>query len=177
MALSTEAQIEQAMLRGNFGQLEFRYHAYKSNNIGDVIQEIKTVEDASFSIDNMRDHTWELDLPLDVVDYFDVWGDWVKLEIEMSSASGPGGEPYTITKPFGLYYFDERAGEDAPERRKWNLGGKSYEARLMGSTFELGYSISAGTPILANIRTLLINQGVPANMIVFPPSSQDVAIG
>ncbi|HET9867875.1 MAG TPA: hypothetical protein VFQ06_11325 [Nitrospira sp.] len=176
MAL-TDAQLEQAMLRGQFGQIEYRYRLWKSNNVGDHLQEIESVEEASFSLNNMRDHTWELDLPLDVVDYFDIWGDWVKLEVQMRTGAGLYGGEQVITRPFGLYYFDERAGEDSPERRKWDLGGKSPEGRLMGSTAELGYSVLPGTSILQNVRNLLIAQGVPASMILFPPASDDVQMG
>ena len=173
----SEEQAERAMLRGNLGQIEYRYRLFKSNNLSERIQEIKAVEEASFSLDNMRDHTWELSMPLDVIDYLDVWGDYVRLEVEMSTGAGIGGGGYTINRPFGLYYFDERAGEDAPERRKWDLGGKSPEARLMGSTAEAGYSIAGGQPILSAVRAILLAQGVPEKMIIFPPSSQDVAMG
>ena len=173
----SDEEAERAMLNGRLGQIEYRYRMWRSNNLSERLEELEKVEDASFSLDNMRDHTWELSLPMDVVDYFDLWSDWVKLDVTMSTAAGIGGGGYEITRSFGLYYFDERAGEDAPERRKWDLGGKSPEARLMGSTAELGYSIAGGQPILASVRTILLDRGVPANMIVFPPSSEDVAMG
>ncbi len=173
----TEEQAEQAMLRGNFGQLEYRYRMWRSDNLSRRIQELETVEEASFSLDNLRDHTWELSLPMDAVDYFDIWGDWVRLEVEMRTGAGISGGEYVINRPFGLYFFDERGGEDAPERRRWDLGGKSPEARLMGATAHAGYSIAAGAGILASVRTILLNQGVPASMIVMPPTSSEVVMG
>jgi len=166
----SEEQREQAILRGNYGQIEFNYRMYKSNISGDYLQEIETVENASISLDNFREHTWELQLPMDYVDYFDIWKDWVRLEVEMSA----GG--YTVTRPFGLYFFDHRAGADSPMRRRWELDGKSQEARLMGSGPDLAYSAAAGTGVLANVRTILLAQGVPANMIFFPPTAEDVAL-
>jgi hypothetical protein len=167
----SESAAEVAMLRGQLGQIDYRYLLWRSNELGERLSEIRTVEEASFSLDNARDHTWELSLPMDVARDLDIWGDWVKLEVQML-ASG-----YEITRAFGHYYFDERGGNDSPERRQWNLGGKSAEARLMGSTAELGYSIPAGTGILANVRQLLLDQGVPVSMIVFPPEEEDVAMG
>jgi hypothetical protein len=175
----TEAEAEIAMLQGAMGQIEWRYRLFRSNNLSEKLSELRTVEEASFSLDNFRDHTWELSLPMDVATDLDIWGDWVRLEVEMrASAGGAGaGGSYTVVRPFGLYFFDERGGQDAPERRQWELGGKSAEARLMGSTAELGYSISAGEGILENVRQILLDQGVPPSMIVFPPTSEDVAMG
>jgi len=174
--LDTEKLIEQAMLNGLFGQIEYRYRLYRSDKFSERIEELPTVESASFSLDNLRDHTWELTLPMDAADELDVWGDYVRLEVEMRTVAGTGGGEYSITRPFGLYFFDEIGGADSPERRMWDLGGKSPEAILMGSTAESGFSIFAGEGILAKVRGILLAQGIPASMIVTPPASQDVAM-
>ena len=159
------------MLNGTLGQIEFRYRMFKSDNMATPIRELEKVENASFSLDNFRDHTWELSLPLDYVDYFDIWGDWVKLEVDMEA----GG--YTITRPFGqlLLHGARRGGCTAAPLLGTNgpeCGGAS--DGINSPCWLLGAS-RHGVP--SNVRSILLAQDVPASMILFPPSRAGRMLG
>src|SRR5215207_3290199 len=166
----TEEQIERGILTGAFGQIEYDFHIYRSNILGENLEELGTVENASFSLDNHRDHTWELNLPMQAVMYFDILSEWAKLEVHARAAG------YEVIRPFGHYFFDERSGADTPMFERWELKGKSAEARLMGSTAHAVYAAPAGTGVLAAVKAILLAQNVPSSMILFPGTDQDVPL-
>lgn len=152
----TEAQI----LEGRYGQINYEYTLWRSDNQATKIEDLSAnVDSASFTMDNFRDHTWELQLPMRAAEELDIFNDWVLLEVTAEAAG------YSFTKPFGLYFFEAPKGEDSPMVENWDLTGKSPEARLMGSTAQFGYAAVEGTGILAAVRAILLAQGVPARMM------------
>ena len=163
--------VERQILIGALGQIEYRFKVWRSNDTGDLLEELSGVaESATIDMSNMRDHTWELTLPMEAVEGFDLFSEWVKITVRISA----GG--YSVRKPFGLYLFDVPRGSDTPMYQKWELTGKSPEARLMGSTYEKGYAVPAGTGAFAAIREILLEQGVPERMISLPSEDEDTPL-
>ncbi len=162
----TAAESTAALLRGLRGRPEFRYRIYRSNLAGETFEELTNVEGSIVSLSNFRDHTWELKVPMKRSSKLDVFKDYVKLVVEARD-----GSTNTWTSfPMGLYFFSSPAGTLRPTYSDWKLVGRSPEHLLLLSSAYQGYSVAAGTGVLAAVRQILIDRGVPSSMIDFPPA-------
>jgi hypothetical protein len=165
------------ILEGLRGTIEYEPKLYRSNIEGEKLEELETIDEATFDLSNFRDNTWELNLSMRDAARLDVWKDYVKLEMTVAA----GGE--SITRDFGLYIFDVPSGFDSPMALHYTLTGQSPEILLMGGTAQFGYSVAAGTGVLAAVRNILINEedatipgGIPPGRLHLPPEDQDVAL-
>ncbi len=156
----------QAILEGRTGGAEFRYRLYRSNVSGQKLEELPGVEGASVTLSNYRDHTWELSLPMRATTRLDVFRDYVKLVIELRDGEG------WLRYPFGLYYFDAPKGRDDRLTTGWSLVGRSPEATLLTDSAHQTYTVLAGTGVLARVRQILLDRGVPADRIAFPTTDK-----
>lgn len=161
------------LLAGAKGSPKLRYRLYRSNVNGDDLGEIRHVVDATVSLSNFRDHTWELALKLRDAGELDVFVDWVKVVAELADEDTEGGWQ---TFPLGHYRLLTRKGIQTaiPRSGVWDLTGYSAEALLLRDAAYLGYLVPAESQVLATVRQILIDLGFAAERIVFP--AEDVVL-
>lgn len=185
-----------ALLAGQRGETEYDYKLYRSDIRGREIEELGTVEGASVSLDNSREHTWELTVPMREAESLDIFGDWVKLVVllrdshypettgpvtwndagaweDLDVSWGDTSKKTVIVErwlrfPMGLYRFDFPRGSDSPLARTYELTGKSPENLLLRDMANYGWRVNAGSYILQSVFDILIDKGIPANRIDFP---------
>lgn len=151
------------------GPISLRYRLYLSNSLGEQVTEIKGVDSATVDLSNFRDSTWGLRLNMRATNAFDPFSDYVMPVSQVLLASGVWEE-----FPLGLYRFDlGRSMSHMEHMSYWTLDGFSPEILLLRDQAAGGYSVAAGTGVLAAVRTILTAQGVPSSMILLPPTSED----
>lgn len=173
--LSTDAQAllliptETALLlAGAKGPPRFRYRLYRSDISGARLEEIiGVVEDATITLSNFRDHTWELSVRLRESDALDVFTDWVKAEVHLGDDDAPDGWQRF---PMGHYRFTSPRGTRtrAPNSDTLELVGRSGEGMLLEDAAYLGYLVPSESGVLATVRQILIDRGIPPERIFFP---------
>lgn len=176
---------------------DYRYRLYHSDITGANLGRVPRIEGAQVSLSNYRDHTWELSLPVREAERsgIDLFGGWVKAEVLLrdpfyktppltwesnvtweSDVTWEGEEGFAerwLSFSLGLYRFDFPKGSDSPVERVYSLTGKSPEVLLLEDMAYGGYSVAAGAGVLATARGILLDRGIPANRIDFPPDSED----
>lgn len=157
-------------LRGRRGPVKLTYRIMKSNIYGEELEFLQGVvaNSATVSLSNFRDHTWELTFNWYENDQIDPVRDWVKVMVDIER----GGKRYSW--PLGLYRMKKPSGTITQSHTLRTLNGRSPEILLSEDMAAYGYSVNAGTGVLAAVRTILLNHAVPDQMISLPPT--DVAL-
>ena len=175
--IPTDAEKEKALLEGRRGPREWRYELWRSNLAGELlesgpfrrIEPLRTVESGAYTINNLRDHTWELTVSMRSDETLDLFSDWVRLFVLLRDDEQPGG---WRTYPRGLYKFDFPKGEDSSAATTWDLTGKSPEIVLLDDMPDGGYKVAKSTGVLAAVRTILLGRGVAASRIDLPTTDK-----
>lgn len=153
---------------------EYRYRLWRSDISGTKIEELSSIETASVSLSNYRDHTWELTLPVREAERsgLNLFGGYVRAEVLLRDAFYRAAERW-LSFSMGLYRFDFPRGSDSPVERTYDLTGKSLEALLLQDMAHEGYLAPTGSWVLGTVRQILMDWGVPSGRINFPPASED----
>lgn len=179
MASSSLTPTIAQLLAGHAGSIPHRTELYVSNKAGEYLRPIPGTENISVSLDNKREHAWELKFVMGATDVFSPLEDWVKLAIDFRLGSE------WVRYPLGLYRLQVPSDDVLAWRRTWALTGYSGEwimaqdhARRM--TFDpsiQGYHVPPGTGVLAACRQIIVDFfGFPGRMVKFPPVQDDVIL-
>lgn len=149
-------------IAGFYGPFEPRTKAYVSNIAGEILGELPNVRGLKVDMANARDATWKLNLEMEANKDFNIFKDWVKVAVEVDLPDG------TREYPYGLYKFTKPNASKNQLRTNWNLEGYSGEILFVNDTARQIFRVTKGTMVLATVRNLLLQRGVPAHMISLP---------
>ena len=152
------------------GPLRPRTRLYASDINGRKLGVLDRVRDAAVDMSNFRDAAWQLSLTMDRDRDFNPLEDWVKAEVEVRLR----GE--WVQYPFGLYKFRTKGGRHLRERSVWELEGYSAELLVLDDVARSVFTVAATDNILATVRAILLDRGVPPAKIRLP-MDKDKAIG
>lgn len=161
-------------LAGPGGSIHPLPRLYVSNIRGEEVQLVETVQSARVSLNNQRDHTWELDLTMQWTDKFDPQSEYLKVVVDF------WGDNRFERWPMGLYRVSHPNIEALEASQSWHLTGMSGESLVAEDMAEGGYTALPGSMILATVKDILTSQmpflSVPPEMIDFPPPTEDIAL-
>lgn len=164
-----------AILSGVKGPVNVRFKLFVSDKFGNELATLRVVNSASVSMSNFRDNTWELSLDMLATDILNPYTDYVMPAMDLLIRTRSGRE-YWERFPLGLYRFDVSGPSVSHSMMSsaWSLTGQSPEILLLGDTAKDGYTAPIGTWILATVRQILLDQGVPATRIDFPAKDKQL---
>jgi hypothetical protein len=155
------------------GNIEPEPRLYRSNIHGEELELLRTVRSASISLNNQRDHLFEMNLSMRATDSFNPLADYVKPVIDYWNATEETYERW----PLGVYRMLSPSQSLSESARFWNFVAGSYEGVVAENMADKGYAVLPGTKILAKVREILTTKfGVPASMLDFPPNNEDVGV-
>lgn len=155
-----------SVLTGLRGPIRFDYGLYLSNVRGEELTFLRTIS-GTVDMSNFRNEAWQLQLKMPATDALNPLSDYVLVTIKATA----GG--YSEYYPFGLYRFRVPQADLLEGRAEWDLTGYSLEMLVADDEFEAGYEAEPGAGCLAEAKQILIDQGIPADRIDFPPDSED----
>lgn len=124
------------------------------------------------SMSNFRDHTWELTLTRRelIGDILSNLGEYVRLFVEVFDPL----EGEWLEFPFGLYKLDPYTAAHERWSSVHTLTGRSPEVLISEDSASYGYRADAGAGILATVRGILEERGVPPAAINFPGADKQL---
>lgn len=151
-------------LAGAKGRVRIEHRLLRSNLSGEELGELGGAWEASASMNNNRDTTWELSLEMEKAPGFDPRLDWVKAVADLVLPDGRARR-----YPLGVYRFAQEEITHGETRSDWSLTGYSGEMMLLRYEPETAYLARKGQGVLALVRQILTGVfGVPPALIRFP---------
>lgn len=160
-----------ALLFGRRGPVHVRYRFYKSDISGTTGEEIKGVTNASVSMSNFRDHTWELTFDMLESAQIDPLKSYIKVVAQVRHFG------VWRSFPLGLYLLRKPKTVKSQAFTRWSLTGRSPEVLLGMDMPNVPYNALPGQDVLALVRQIILDRGVPADRIVFPPGGATLTSG
>lgn len=155
------------ILSGAAGAVEFRYKLYLSNINGDALTELRNIVwSGSVSMSNFRDHSWELSLDMKASDQVDPLRDYLLVKAQIRN--GNNWQEF----PLGLYRMKAPSADHLEHLSNWSLTGQSLEVLVAEDMAAYGYTATTTAGVLAQVRTILQNHGVPAARIALPQTDK-----
>lgn len=160
-------------LSGKMGDIEAHPRLYLSNIYGEELSLLRTVRSASISLNNGRDHLFEMTLGMRATDEFNPLSDFIKPVIDYWNPIEQAYERW----PLGVYRVMLPNQSISESSRFWDFTASSYENIVAQDMADKGYAVLPGTKVLAKVRAILMVEfGVPPSMIDFPPDVEDLPI-
>lgn len=160
-------------LAGKMGDIEPHPRLYLSNIYGEELSLLRTVRSAGISLNNGRDHLFEMTLGMRATDQFNPLADFIKPVIDYWNPVEQAYERW----PLGVYRVMLPNQSISESSRFWDFTASSYENIIAQNMADKGYAVLPNTLVLAKVRAiLLVEFGVPPSMIDFPPDAEDLPI-
>lgn len=156
-----------SILAGHSGPVEVRYELFLSNIGGNEVAPIPhDVYDGTVNLSNFRDNTWEMNLSMRANDLIDPTADYLKPVMDVWNRG-------TWERwPLGLYRCGKPGHRHMESMTEWSVNGESPEVLLAEDMASGGYVASITVGILAQVRQILVDHGVPLSSIAFPPDDK-----
>lgn len=162
-----------AYLAGKMGDIEPHPRLYLSNIYGEEISLLRTVRSAAISLNNGRDHLFEMTLGMRATDQFNPLADFIKPVIDYWNPIEQTYERW----PLGVYRVMLPNQSISESSRFWDFTASSYENIVAQDMADKGYAVLPNTKILAKVRAILMVEfAVPPSMLDFPPDVEDLPV-
>jgi hypothetical protein len=157
------------VLAGKRGGPRLRNRLYLSNRSGEEVSLLGTVEDGAVTMSNFSDTAWDLSLTMLETDALDPFSDYVKPVMDVLVEGR--WERFDL----GLYLLTGFSRAHSEERTRWTLSGESPEAVLLDDGPTELYTVPAEAGILATVRRILLDRGIPISMVNLPAADKSTA--